>query len=55
MVGLAVNYTDDTIHCDAGEAGRFAAGRQGFEREGERERVMPQQSRAGTGCDAAFT
>lgn len=37
MVGLAVNYTDDTIHCDAGEAGRFAAGRQGFERERERE------------------
>lgn len=35
MVGLAVNYTDDTIHCDAGEAGRFAAGRQGFERERE--------------------
>lgn len=51
MVGLAVNYTDDTIHCDAGQG----ALQQADKALKERERVMPQQSRAGTGCDAAFT
>lgn len=37
MVGLAVNYTDDTIHCDAGQGALQQADKALKERERERE------------------